>query len=159
MLNFVFFNDRPEAKAELIANVLRDWRESAEWLSDLCNSCHKDKLPTIVLAYLEQNLIGYYALLASEYLTKAVSYTPWLSALLVFAPYRKCGHSPLMIQHACATTLALGFAEIYLTTSHIQYYEKFGFKEIGLGILQWGEPTKLYCKNLTSLMEISNEEK
>ena len=38
----------------------------------------------------------------------------------------------------------LGYNKVYLTTDHIQFYEKFGFREIGLDKFVTGRPTKIY---------------
>jgi N-acetylglutamate synthase-like GNAT family acetyltransferase len=38
----------------------------------------------------------------------------------------------------------LGFKIVYLTTDHIGYYEKYGFREVGLTTFAFGRPTKVY---------------
>jgi len=38
----------------------------------------------------------------------------------------------------------MGFDKVYLTSDHIQFYEKFGFIEVGLAKFTWGRPTKIY---------------
>ncbi|MNN87264.1 hypothetical protein D3C81_2047940 [compost metagenome] len=48
------------------------------------------------------------------------------------------------MEHARKLVGQLGYAKVYITTDHILYYEKYGFREIGLDNFEWGRPTKIY---------------
>ena len=50
----------------------------------------------------------------------------------------------MLLDHARYEAAKLGFDKLYLTTDHIGYYEKYGFREIGLDLYDWGRPTKIY---------------
>ncbi|MFP4975591.1 GNAT family N-acetyltransferase [Paenibacillus sp. CN-4] len=54
------------------------------------------------------------------------------------------GLGSLLLQHARKTAFQLGNKKIYLATDHIGYYEKYGFREIGLSNFEWVRPSKLY---------------
>ncbi|MBU5439178.1 GNAT family N-acetyltransferase [Tissierella sp. MSJ-40] len=72
------------------------------------------------------------------------SLTPWISTLFIDEEYRGNRLSGLLIENARNYAKKLGYEKLYLSTDHIQLYEKFGFKEIGLDIDKWGYPTKIY---------------
>ena len=148
-MQFIFLNDQIHYKNELIKNVQKYWPESCEWLTNLCDKCYTNRLPAIKIALINNQMIGYYVLMHKEYLKKQVSYTPWISVILIFEPYRKNRYSPLIIEDACSTLKSFGFNKAYLATSHIQYYEKYNCKEIDIGILEWDEAVKIYVREFT----------
>ncbi|MNI91549.1 hypothetical protein D3C73_1492310 [compost metagenome] len=51
----------------------------------------------------------------------------------------------------------LGFKRVYLTSCEIGYYEKYGFREVGLTTYTWGRPTKVY-EHDTIIKEEYNDE-
>jgi len=50
----------------------------------------------------------------------------------------------LLLEHARKEAGRLGFKVVYLTTGEIRFYEKYGFREVGLTTFTWGRPTKVY---------------
>lgn len=110
-------------------------------------SVNSDKLPqTYVIKGMEQEkeMIGFYQLINNDNLTHHTELSPFVSALYVDERIRGCGFGELMLIHAKYEAAGLGFEKLYVTTDHIGYYEKYGFREIGLDIDTWGNPTKIY---------------
>jgi len=90
-------------------------------------------------------IAGFYQLEETDHLTDRTDLTPFITTLFIDPEYRggiSFGRSAL--EHARAVLGSMGFDTVYLTTDHIGYYEKCGFREIGLDITDYGCPTKIY---------------
>lgn len=70
--------------------------------------------------------------------------SPWITPLLVHPDERGNRYGKLLLEHARKDAGRLGFKVVYLTTGEIGYYEKYGFREVGLTTFIWGRPTKVY---------------
>ena len=53
-------------------------------------------------------------------------------------------YGKLLLEYARKEAGRLGCEVVYLTTGHIGFYEKYGFREVGLTTFTWGRPTKVY---------------
>ena len=73
--------------------------------------------------------------------------SPWITPLLIHPGERGNRYGKLLLEHARREAGWLGFKFVYLTTGEIGYYEKYGFREVGLTIFTWGRPTKVYEHN------------
>ena len=70
--------------------------------------------------------------------------SPWITPLLIHPDERGNRYGKMLLEHARRQAGRLGFKVVYLTTGEIGYYEKFGFREVGLATFTWGRPTKIY---------------
>ena len=70
--------------------------------------------------------------------------SPWITPLLVHPDERGNRYGKMLLEHARKEAGRLGFKIVYLTTGEIGYYEKYGFREVGLTTFTWGRPTKVY---------------
>lgn len=70
--------------------------------------------------------------------------SPWITPLLVHPDERGNSYGKYLLEHVQNEAGKLGFKLIYLTTGEIGYYEKYGFREVGLTTFTWGRPTKVY---------------
>ncbi|WP_081915264.1 GNAT family N-acetyltransferase [Anaerosalibacter massiliensis] len=70
--------------------------------------------------------------------------TPWISTLFIDEEYRGNRLTGLLIENVKNYAKKLSYKKLYLSINHIQLYENFGFKEIGLDIDKWGHLTKIY---------------
>ena len=70
--------------------------------------------------------------------------SPWITPLLIHPDERGNRYGKLLLEHARKEAGRLGFKVVYLTTGEIRYYEKYGFREVGLTTFTWGRPTKVY---------------
>lgn len=73
--------------------------------------------------------------------------SPWITPLLVHPDERGNHYGKLLLEYARKKAGRLGFKSVYLTTGEIGYYEKYGFREVGLTTFTWGRPTKVYEHN------------
>lgn len=70
--------------------------------------------------------------------------SPWITPLLVHPDERGNRYGKMLLEYARKEAGRLGFKAVYLTTGEIGYYEKYGFREVGLTTFTWGRPTKVY---------------
>jgi GNAT superfamily N-acetyltransferase len=70
--------------------------------------------------------------------------SPWITPLLVHPAERGNRYGKKLLEYARMEAGRLGFKVVYLTTGEIGYYEKYGFREVGLTTFTWGRPTKVY---------------
>jgi GNAT superfamily N-acetyltransferase len=70
--------------------------------------------------------------------------SPWITPLLVHPDERGNRYGKLLLEHARKEAGRLGYPHVYLTTGEIGFYEKYGFREVGLTTFTWGRPTKVY---------------
>ena len=103
----------------------------------------QDCLPKTYVLLLNDTIIGFYQLSRTECITKQYIY-PWFKNLYIGEIYRCKGLGKLLLEHGRKTVGSLGFDKIYLATDFIGYYEKYGFREIGLDKFEWGKPIKIY---------------
>lgn len=110
-------------------------------------SVNSDKLPqTYVIKGMdrEKEIIGFYQLIQNDNLTHHTELSPFVATLYVDERIRGFGYGELMLTHAKYEAAKMGYDKLYVSTDHIGYYEKYGFREIGLDIYTWGSPTKIY---------------
>ena len=65
--------------------------------------------------------------------------SPWFTPLLVHPDERGNHYGKLLLEYARKEAGRLGFKSVYLTTGEIGYYEKYGFREVGLTTFTWGQ--------------------
>lgn len=94
-------------------------------------------------------------LVQNEILSENLS--PWITPLLVHPDERGNRYGKLLLEHSRKEAGKLGFKIIYLTTGEIRYYEKYGFREVGLTTFTWGRPTKVYEHNTATQEELPYE--
>jgi N-acetylglutamate synthase-like GNAT family acetyltransferase len=75
-------------------------------------------------------------------------YTPIVGPLMVAESERNFGYGALLLYHARNEAGKLGFDKVYLTSSHIGYYERFGFREIDMTKYFNDNPTKVYVADV-----------
>ncbi len=93
----------------------------------------------------EETILGFCQLAERDYLTRFSDRSPFLASLFIDKTIRGGEWGELLISHAKYEAARLGYEKLYVSTDHIGYYEKYGFREIGLDIDAWGRPTKVYA--------------
>lgn len=89
-------------------------------------------------------IAGFYQLEESDHLTSRIELTPFITTLFIDPEYRSRSFGGTALGHARSILGTMGYDTVYLTTDHIGYYEKHGFREIGLDMTDYGSPTKIY---------------
>lgn len=103
----------------------------------------EDGLPLTFLLLKNDKIIGFYQLIEQEYIIRK-DLSPWIAPLFIDENERGQGLGSVLLEHARKMVGQLGYTKVYITTDHIRYYEKYGFREIGLDNFEWGRPTKIY---------------
>lgn len=94
-----------------------------------------------------EKLIGFMTLSEKEdYIVIEDDIKPWLGFLCIMPQYRNHRLCALLLEHGRNTAGAMGYEWVYLTTDHVDLYEKFGFTHIGSVDDRDGNPSKVYRK-------------
>jgi len=125
--------------------VKNSWKGVFDPFTDvLCEIFSKEKeLPKCYMMLKGDSIIGFYQLVEQELIMRK-DLTPWITCIFIDEHERGQRLSFKLLEHGRTIAGKLGYTKVYLTTDHIQLYEKFGFREIGLDKFFTGRPTKIY---------------
>jgi predicted N-acetyltransferase YhbS len=136
----------PERREAFIAYVTEAWpavKNAVIRQLDGSEATGATELPLTFLMVKHDRIIGFYQLVEQEQLVRK-DLSPWIAPLFVDERERGQSLGAELLRHARKTAGRLGYGKVYLTTDHIGYYEKYGFREIGLSSFEWGRPSKIY---------------
>ena len=147
-MNIYSIKNNAELSEEVKQYCRKNWNKVYGVFSENADlSVNSDKLPqTYVIKGMEQEkeIIGFYQLIENDNLTRHTELSPFVGTLYVDERVRGYGFGDWMLTHAKYEAAVLGYDKLYISTDHIGFYEKYGFREIGLDIYTWGSPTKIY---------------
>lgn len=144
-MKIISIRERPEYAKPILENMGTYWSSCTPWTQRHINETltTAGPLPETYVAVEEGEVLGLYTLAVKEVICKKEKGL-WMATLYLDPKHRGRHLSPILIRHAQRRAAELGYSELYLTTYHINYYEKFGFYEIGPSLCDWDEPFKLY---------------
>ncbi len=88
-------------------------------------------------------IVGCFALITNDFINR-LYLLPWFACLYVEPKHRGKKLSSLILDHARKEAETAGYHEIFLTTDHDDFYEKFGWTRIDDGYDLSGEISKIY---------------
>lgn len=145
----------PERRTECIDFLVSFFTNRTLMEQNVSDCLHTDgPLPQGWFMWWENRVVGWVGLLEKEVVVRD-DISPWISPLLVAKDRRGHRYGEALLNHASHEAAKLGFDRVYLTTDHIGYYEKYGFKEIGLTTFTWGRPTKIYQRDTQNACDSS----
>jgi GNAT superfamily N-acetyltransferase len=144
-ISIVSLKDFPEYKQSLMSYVEDNWRAVYQPFAGTVDQVFWSykKFPKCYLILKNSSIIGFYQLIERELIIRK-DLTPWITCLFVDERERGRRLGARLLEHGRKAAGKLGYPKVYLTTDHIRFYEKFGFREIGLDKFITGRPTKIY---------------
>lgn len=144
-IHIVSIKDISEYGNLAVKYIEENWPPVKSYFEDILNESivTEETLPNTFLMLRGKNIIGFYQLLSQECIVRD-DLSPWISCLFIDEKERGKRLSSQLLLHGRSEAGKLGYDKVYLTTDHIQFYEKFGFREIELSTFKGGRPTKIY---------------
>ncbi len=106
----------------------------------------KNKLPKFYIGIVENEIVGSYALLINDIISRQDLF-PWFACLYVEEAFRKNGLAAQLLDHGLHQAKKKGFEKLYLSTDLINFYEKKGWDQFGVGFGVGGDEFKIYTKS------------
>ncbi len=145
-MNIISVRDRPDIKDTAIAYLQKSWPEVLPIIYEDCISHSigaRDSLPQWYLLEKDEDIIGCAGLITNDFISRGDLY-PWFCAVFIEEEHRGHAYSTRLIDKAKSDAKSFGYKYLYLCTSHIGLYEKFGFSYIGDGYHPWDESSRIY---------------
>ena len=138
--------ENPEIKDEVIAYISSKWASVARMVYEDCIShCISASVPRpqwyILLK--GEEWIGCAGLITNDFISRMDLY-PWFCSLFIEEAHRGNSYGRLLIGKAMLDAKAAGFPNLYLSTGHVGFYEKYGFEYLGTGYHPWDEESRIY---------------
>lgn len=149
-MTIISIRENPDFKEKAIAYFQNSWRSVLPIIYEDCihhSIDARDNLPQWYLLELNNKIIGCAGLITNDFISRGDLY-PWICALFIDKNYRGNAFASLLIEKAEKDSKSFGFEYVYLSTDHVGFYEKYGFKYIGQGYHPWGEESRIYEKKL-----------
>ncbi|MBT8303305.1 MAG: GNAT family N-acetyltransferase [Bacteroidia bacterium] len=145
-MKIVSVRENPDYKEKAIAYFQKSWESVLPVIyEDSITHCinARDSLPQWYLLEKNEAIIGCAGLITNDFISRGDLY-PWVCAIFVEEAQRGNAFGSLLMEKAKTDAKNAGFHYLYLCTSHIGYYEKYGFTYIGQGYHPWGEASRIY---------------
>ncbi|MEN8124848.1 MAG: GNAT family N-acetyltransferase [Bacteroidota bacterium] len=145
-MNIISVRENPEYEKKAIEYFQNSWKSVMPKLYEdsISNSINaKQSLPQWYLLMENDTIIGCAGLITNDFISRMDLY-PWVCALFIDKDYRGNNYGGLLLEKAKIDTKKAGFDYLYLSTDHIGYYEKFGYKYLGQGYHPWNEESRIY---------------
>lgn len=145
-MKIISIRENPEYTQKAIQYFQQSWKSVLPIIYEDCISHSigaRNSLPQWYLLETEGKIIGGAGLITNDFISRGDLY-PWICALFINEDYRGNGYAKLLMDKAKEDAAKAGFEYIYLSTSHIGYYERYDFTYIGQGYHPWGEESRIY---------------
>ncbi|MDL2218101.1 GNAT family N-acetyltransferase [Christensenellaceae bacterium OttesenSCG-928-M15] len=146
-MRIVSVREEPAFEQRAIAYFQSKWAtpDSRMVYEDCIHHCltAKNPLPEWYLLLDGNEIIGCTGLVTNDFISRMDLY-PWLVALYIEEAHRGHAYATLLIDRVKADTKNMGYPCLYLSTDHIGYYERYGWRYIGTGYHPWGENSRIY---------------
>lgn len=146
-MRIISIKENPEYKEVAISYFQEKWASEKTLMiyDDCITHCltSANPLPQWYLLEKENEIIGCAGLITNDFISRMDLY-PWVCAIFIDEKHRGNAYSSLLLKKTEEDAKSFGFDNLYLSTDHIGFYEKYGYKFIGLGYHPWGESSRIY---------------
>lgn len=151
-IEIISLKENPEYLSKVKDYCKASWSKVYDCFCEAAEkSVNADTLPQTWILMCNDGIAGFYQLCESDCtLTQNTHLTPFLCTLFVDARCRGRFFGEMLITHAKYEADKLGYDRLYVSTDHIGYYEKYGFREIGLDVCTYGRASKIYSADTLS---------
>jgi len=143
-------SDKPDKLEKAIKYFWNCWGNETNLIFyDDCirNSLNKENaIPKFYIALESNEIVGSYALLNNDLISRQ-DLVPWFACLYVNESYRKKGFGEALLNHGLDQSKLKGFRNLYLSTDLVNFYEKKGWTEHGVGYSFTGDEFKIYSRS------------
>lgn len=148
-MKIISVRENPEMKDKAIEYISSKWSAPKVIYEDCITHCITARVPLPQWYLLEKDgeIIGCAGLITNDFISRMDLY-PWICALFIEENHRGNIYSRLLIEKAKDDAKKAGFDNLYLSTDHIGFYERFGFRYIGNGYHPWEDESRIYEINL-----------
>jgi GNAT superfamily N-acetyltransferase len=145
-MRIISVRENPEYKDRVIDYISSKWSSVSRIIYDdsiTYSLSTSSPLPQWYLLEKDNEIIGCAGLITNDFISRMDLY-PWVCAVFIEEAHRGNAYGSLLLNKAKEDSMKAGFSNLYLCTSHIGYYEKYGFSYIGQGYHPWGEESRIY---------------
>lgn len=150
-INIIELSDNPSLLDDAVRYFWTCWGSESNFLfyeDCIKHSVHdKSALPKFYVAMQEGKIIGSYALLVNDLVSRQ-DLMPWLACLFVNESCRNQGIGGMLLTHALRSAAELGFQTVYLSSDLEGFYEKNGWSIFTYAYNPSGEKWKVYARNI-----------
>lgn len=150
-MRIISIKENPEYKEVAISYFQEKWASEKNMMiyDDCITHCltSSTPLPQWYLLEKENEIIGCAGLITNDFISRMDLY-PWICAIYIEEQHRGNSYSTLLLKKAEEDAKSFGYNNLYLSTDHIGFYEKYGYKFIGFGYHPWGESSRIYERSL-----------
>ena len=148
-MKIISVREKPEYCKLAIQYLQKSWPSVYPMIYEDCiqhSLTSVNPLPQWYILEQAGSIIGCAGLITNDFISRMDLY-PWVCAVFIDEKYRGNNYGSSLLDKAKKDTAKAGFANLYLCTDHIGFYEKYGFTYIGQGYHPWGEASRIYeCK-------------
>lgn len=145
-LSIISIRENPAYKDKAIAYFQKSWPSVDPIIYEdaIGHSINaRNSLPQWYLLEKQGEIIGCVGLITNDFISRGDLY-PWICALFIEEKERGNAYATLLMEKAMEDTKKAGFDYLYLSTSHVGYYEKYDWEYVGQGRHPWGESSRIY---------------
>lgn len=145
-MKIISVREQPDYTNKAISYLQQNWKSIPPIIYEDCIShCigARNDLPQWYLLEKKSEIIGCAGLITNDFISRGDLY-PWLCALFIEEEHRGNAYALKLMEKAKADAKKFGFDYLYLSTSHIGYYEKYGFEYVAQGYHLSGESSRIY---------------
>ncbi len=148
-MKIISIRENPEYKDAAIEYISSKWSAPRIIYEDCITHSitATSPLPQWYLLEKDNEIIGCAGLITNDFISRMDLY-PWACAVFIEEKHRGNAYGSLLLEKAKEDSQKAGFDNLYLSTDHTGYYEKYGFRYIGQGYHPWGEESRIYQAGL-----------